>query len=917
MLSQNYNSKIYHDLKYEKRKRPKKPININRNFNYYSESGTGYDTILSLASTQMPTNENSKTLGSIMAYGSFRNRVITAKPRLRNKYNHKEKIVTLTIPNRPATSTISSGDKKFSTKRGIDIEMEMLENKMQNKTAEKRVQTATFRNRRKGYNDYYTSNFTHFNSSSNSQNKFHSTTTFRERCENIIFSKSPQKQKQVQNLYKSPICDVAFDNILNTISRGIAYINQKNKVLYQEKVMNLLEREAGEISRNVDKNLEAFCAIKNYSLMLNNNPQANIEMLNDLILNPENEIFLIPFITKIIQPYSVKTFVQNVHEQNLSSDEITETTNRDYNLQKKISLNELEKNQADTNRRRRRMVDYDEIDETESKDDNAYIDNVFLNFVEESEPENVIKNLTRKDRRSRTHVNFLCDLKNNLRRSIRDDSSKKTASLDTSLRQIITNHFIKEQTKHYEKVTEREKEKKQKRQLEKEISDIRTRVFKQRPSKGNLSTMIKRFTVDHKVTPYGDYFNKFNLILASSDDKKKDDELSAPNERDEDSEKLYTDRTHKTSLGLSSGKMSSKRSVGSSFKNSVKPSGLASPLDSNKNIPRVSDINNVSKKSSDRNIIKSINKKFHKSVTRFESSQKNKLKVNFHRGLTKKRTVKKDKAYANSSFKSGTSNEIKGEHPEEIKEEEPNIIKRKEFPKSERSNSLQRKKSIKLDKKKKKYPEYHPQLSSKSLKLPLVKNSPSSKKSSFKVSHLKQYGSQMMNREGSVFGMSSTFVRNSEMGHQVSFVSVKNSRGSLKREQYSLKEKQQVSVSPSSMSLESFVEPEKEKIKFEINTDISELKRKVQALKDQDMNEYVDDVKNNCALTTEKEIKTAMQLETQERIREFIESLRRHLRKQEELRTLLSNECLPKDYVDIATANETVTLIKDDFYKTK
>ena len=123
--------------------------------------------------------------------------------------------------------------------------------------------------------------------------------------------------------------------ILKNIYRKIEYLNQKNEIVYEDKVMNLLESEYKEINKNIDLQMEAYCNIKNFSALVNNEIQNNKNTIND------NESYLVPFINNIIAPFYEKQkklispFITNSNEGNLiQKNDIKYTINNDLEYEK-------------------------------------------------------------------------------------------------------------------------------------------------------------------------------------------------------------------------------------------------------------------------------------------------------------------------------------------------------------------------------------------------------------------------------------------------------------------------------------------------------------------------------------------------------------------------------------------------------
>ena len=121
-------------------------------------------------------------------------------------------------------------------------------------------------------------------------------------------------KKNLQNNKHQMTSNKFLKEILKNIYRKIEYLNQKNKLVYEDNVMNLLENEYKEINKNIDLQMEAYCNIKNFSAIVNNEIQNNKNKIN------YNESYLVPFINNIIAPFYEKQkklispFITNYNE---------------------------------------------------------------------------------------------------------------------------------------------------------------------------------------------------------------------------------------------------------------------------------------------------------------------------------------------------------------------------------------------------------------------------------------------------------------------------------------------------------------------------------------------------------------------------------------------------------------------------
>ena len=110
---------------------------------------------------------------------------------------------------------------------------------------------------------------------------------------NIYFNCDNERNK-VKEQYKKKVCheNKCIKEVLNKVARKIYYMNQHNETIYDDEVMNLLLSEAKEINETVEKNMDAYCDIKKFSIVLKNREN-----------NKKKEVFLVPFINKIIKPF--------------------------------------------------------------------------------------------------------------------------------------------------------------------------------------------------------------------------------------------------------------------------------------------------------------------------------------------------------------------------------------------------------------------------------------------------------------------------------------------------------------------------------------------------------------------------------------------------------------------------------------
>ena len=109
-----------------------------------------------------------------------------------------------------------------------------------------------------------------------------------------IYFNFDNERHKVKEQYKKKVCheNKFIKEVLNKVARKIYYTNQHNETIYDDEVMNLLLSEAKEINDTVEKNMDAYCDIKKFSIVLKNRES-----------NKKKEVFLVPFINKIIKPF--------------------------------------------------------------------------------------------------------------------------------------------------------------------------------------------------------------------------------------------------------------------------------------------------------------------------------------------------------------------------------------------------------------------------------------------------------------------------------------------------------------------------------------------------------------------------------------------------------------------------------------
>ena len=115
-----------------------------------------------------------------------------------------------------------------------------------------------------------------------------------------------------------------FDEAINQLKRRVLCINEKNQDLVLGKAISLLRKENERINNEVDKNMNIFCKIKNFSLTQGN--EQLIPLINEIILN--------------------KKYQKNSEYKNL--EKVTDSNKKNKNkfdlLNKELKVFDLEKN---------------------------------------------------------------------------------------------------------------------------------------------------------------------------------------------------------------------------------------------------------------------------------------------------------------------------------------------------------------------------------------------------------------------------------------------------------------------------------------------------------------------------------------------------------------------------------------------
>ena len=145
---------------------------------------------------------------------------------------------------------------------------------------------------------------------------------------------------------------------INQLNRRVLCINEKNQDLVLRKAINLLEKENEKLTDEVDKNMNIFCKIKNFSLTQGN--EYLIPIINEIILR------------KILQ--------KKIGTKEEGKRVVSDDKNKDKNdiLKKELKVFDLEKNQKFIEEERKEREAVAEVEERENK-----LENMYLNFIKQ------------------------------------------------------------------------------------------------------------------------------------------------------------------------------------------------------------------------------------------------------------------------------------------------------------------------------------------------------------------------------------------------------------------------------------------------------------------------------------------------------------------------------------------------------
>ena len=230
-----------------------------------------------------------------------------------------------------------------------------------------------------------------------------------------------------------------LEESISQLNRRVLCINEKNEDIILRKAINLLEKENEKLTDEVDKNMNIFCKIKNFSF------------------TQENE-FLIPLINEVIfRKIFQKKEGTKIEGKILTSDD--KNKNKNYILNKELKVFDLEKNQKFIDEDKKEREGMEEIEERENN-----LENMYLNFIKKKiikkgknshkieKSDNILDNITQILFKSEKKLqkNKSYDNKDNLEENklINNPSSNNTNKKTKLFKNPNKNKNIKESSKN-------------------------------------------------------------------------------------------------------------------------------------------------------------------------------------------------------------------------------------------------------------------------------------------------------------------------------------------------------------------------------------------------------------------------------------------------------------------------------------
>ena len=198
-----------------------------------------------------------------------------------------------------------------------------------------------------------------------------------------------------------------IDQIIKNISRRIEFLGMNNNTISERDVMNLLEKEASKLNETIDNNMEAFCKIKHFSVILKNKAKKN---------NIKENTYLIPFLNEILQPYYDEVSLKNLEDEELKS--ISNKTIKTTSTEMVINKDKLYKIKTNLNPINENKMLSREISNDSFYDSSSYTSSpefpIFGTIRREDEKdddneiEKILRKKTMKKKRNKIKINKSC-----------------------------------------------------------------------------------------------------------------------------------------------------------------------------------------------------------------------------------------------------------------------------------------------------------------------------------------------------------------------------------------------------------------------------------------------------------------------------------------------------------------------------
>lgn len=881
------NSKYtYNDLKYVKKTKallkPKTPTTTRTytNINTCSNSSGIYIT------DNQYDNYNDNKINS---YLYMRNQRIKSGlqlyahcPRLvKYNNNNKEKNNHFSLFSRPQTS--------IKLTRGVDEnEKNIMNNYNKNKNIKcdisnddknKRKSTMIYNNENKPNNEYMND----------------LTSEFMKKIKLRNDNRRNKSANQMKNINKE---NKYIKEIINKLCRKITYLNQRQETIYEADVMNLLMNEANEINERVDKNMEAFCEIRNFSIVMKEKDKKEKENL-----------YLIPFINRIIKPYLEQ--ITNTLDKGTS-------TNNDYNyLNKRINEYLIKRNLLIEKEKKDESLLSDKYHDDSSSDSSIDDGNVYHNLLENFIKKNINDYMSKKDNNEIYNKSLLLkyhhkkvkkskSLHNIIPKNIFINESSMNNSLNTN--KSISNFISSQRTRIKKKINKIKNLKSANPIVVKlnkgnSIKDFLT-------PKTKISSLINQFAGNHK--------SSLNVISFSS---KKNNHESSKDINDNNKIPLFNNKgsTYNEKINEPNRKVSKRIQIENDIKN----------IQLNNNYIKTESSNNNHSIHHDKELKKSFNRIVSKT-TNYHNTESNLVTYNNindknnHLTISKLKsnftTSKHNKYYSNKKIKYNVNyhskhketkiseiNNNKSTNEKEINKLNKKEIKNNIINKSPKKNILQAPiaSPLTLIPLEPRYIQLNENIKSSQNNTRPVKLKNKKESNTSIITNEKQSSTSLIHQKLS----SKLSIKDSQKIKEENIIKNEDKLDKM-LEKYKKKRIQfqsQKSVRIKSKNSSESEEEEQEvidnkdinnkKIKYELkyNTDISKFKEKVNKLKEDSIEEYIKKLQNKYMSIEELNKETYSM--KQERINEFIKMLILSIDKKEEKRKLFSEQCPSIDYI--------------------